>query len=279
MANIKSFWTQAETSKTFYLRIRNSSGDYHDPADSTFKAISAGIVNPCLEDADEKGLYTWTGGSAQVWADGTYYITLYRQVGGSPSLTLDEPRGSNEVYFKDDEEITLLETTAPTTQEIDVQLTASHGAGSWQPPDLSAIALEASVQDRPTLSQIEGSAVLAKDATVAKSSVCTETRLAELDAVNLPGNIDAIKAKTDNLPTSPANEDTLLRVLGLSYENMYTHTRVYDVTKVQSAKVDLYDSKANAITHDGVTGIVAKYTQTFTYFGDNIETMVMVRDV
>ena len=38
----------------------------------------------------------------------------------------------------------------------------------------------------------------------ALASVCTETRLAELDAANIPSDIDAIKAKTDNLPSGLA---------------------------------------------------------------------------
>src|SRR3972149_2655714 len=35
----------------------------------------------------------------------------------------------------------------------------------------------------------------------ALASVCTEGRLAELDAANLPADVDAIKVKTDNLPS------------------------------------------------------------------------------
>lgn len=39
----------------------------------------------------------------------------------------------------------------------------------------------------------------------ALASVCTNTRLAELDAANLPADVDAIKAKTNNLPAAPAS--------------------------------------------------------------------------
>ena len=55
----------------------------------------------------------------------------------------------------------------------------------------------------------------------ALASVCTEGRLAELDALNLPADVAAvkidsaaIKAKTDNLPASPANEATLTTIAG-----------------------------------------------------------------
>jgi hypothetical protein len=43
-------------------------------------------------------------------------------------------------------------------------------------------------------------------ASAALASVCTETRLAELDAANLPADIDAIKVPTDKLVFTVANK-------------------------------------------------------------------------
>lgn len=43
-------------------------------------------------------------------------------------------------------------------------------------------------------------------ASVALASVCTEARLAELAVANLPADIDGIKGKTVNLPADPASE-------------------------------------------------------------------------
>lgn len=103
-----------------------------------------------------------------------------------------------------------------------------------------------------------------------------ETKIDTIDTV-----VDAIKAVTDNLPNSGALTDInsgVSRILGLSYENSYQHTRVYSGGKLNSAKLDLYDSKANAQTHDGSTGIVAKYTLTYTYSGDELTAMQVVRD-
>jgi hypothetical protein len=93
--------------------------------------------------------------------------------------------------------------------------------------------------------------------------------------------VDAIKTVTDNLPNSGSLTDInsgISRILGLSYENTYQHTRTYSSGKLTSAKLDLYDSKANAQTHDGSTGIEAKYTLTFTYSGDELTAMQVVRD-
>lgn len=48
---------------------------------------------------------------------------------------------------------------------------------------------------------LNGSAMIGTNS-AALASVCTEGRLAELDAANIPSDVDAIKAKTDNLPGS-----------------------------------------------------------------------------
>jgi hypothetical protein len=68
------------------------------------------------------------------------------------------------------------------------------------------------------------------------------------------------------------------RLLGLSLENIYRHTRTYSGGKLVSEKLDMYNNKANAQTHDGSTGIVAKYTATMTYADNNLDTVQMVRD-
>lgn len=92
----------------------------------------------------------------------------------------------------------------------------------------------------------------------------------------------ALSTHDGKLDTANTNIDALIlsmsRVLGLTYENSYMHSRVYSAGKVTSVKLDSYDSKANANSHDGSTGIVAKYTQTMTYSGDTLSTFKMVKD-
>lgn len=82
----------------------------------------------------------------------------------------------------------------------------------------------------------------------------TATRLAELDASNLPADIDQVK-------------DDLKRMLGLAQENQFLDNTVFDVFgQVTSARIRIFDSKANcdAATDGGseTTGLVASYTIT-----------------
>ena len=93
---------------------------------------------------------------------------------------------------------------------------------------------------------------------------------------SLQADATAIKAKTDNLPVN--TEEILNRILGLNHENIYQHSMDYTGGKLISAKLDVYDDKTNAQAHDGVTGIVAKYTQTFTWNSNELQSFEMVRD-
>lgn len=86
-------------------------------------------------------------------------------------------------------------------------------------------------------------------------------------------DIEDYKADVSGLSTSAQ----ISRLLGLSKENVYEYTRVYTGGKLTSVKVDLYDSKANATVHNG-TGRIAQYTYTLTYSGDEITSMLCVRD-
>jgi hypothetical protein len=56
------------------------------------------------------------------------------------------------------------------------------------------------------------------------------------------------------------------RLLGLSLENAVEDTFVFDTNGMPvSSVITCYDSAANATTHDGVTGLVAKYNVTATH--------------
>lgn len=69
----------------------------------------------------------------------------------------------------------------------------------------------------------------------------------------------------------------LNRLLGLTHENIWVeHT--WTGNNHTSSVVELYDSKANAQTHDGSTGLIAKYTVTVTYSGIKASNHLMVRD-
>lgn len=100
---------------------------------------------------------------------------------------------------------------------------------------------------------------------------------------SLDSTINAIKAKTDNLPvdtnlilTTLATEHA--RLLGLTHENIHeVHTFSGNVHT--GSIVEIYDSKTNAELHDGITGLIAKYTLTITSSGGILQSHTMVRDI
>jgi len=105
------------------------------------------------------------------------------------------------------------------------------------------------------------------------TTAALSTHDGKLDTVDTV--VDGIKTKTDNLP---ANTSTILnRILGITDENCYID--LYSITsgKMSSCRKRIYDSKANAEAH-GATGLLATYTVTVTWSGDNIQSYMMVLD-
>ena len=70
--------------------------------------------------------------------------------------------------------------------------------------------------------------------------------------------------------------DALNRILGLVHHNIYIRYSFLDGQHV-SSNVELYNSKENAETHDGVTGLVGKYRLTITYDAGFIYDHTMVK--
>jgi hypothetical protein len=107
----------------------------------------------------------------------------------------------------------------------------------------AVLAVDAKVDTRPTLAQVEGSAVLAKESTVGAVKAKTDalpsdpasntqvnTRLASSQYV-APDNasVAAIKAKTDNLPSDPASEGSVTAV-GAKADAIKTNTDLIPAT-------------------------------------------------
>jgi len=115
--------------------------------------------------------------------------------------------------------------------------------------------------------------IFSKDANITIDNTCTAGTL----YIHGTGYI------TDNSNGTTVIDNTLgnkiERLLGLTHENVYSHTFSYDSEGRHTGnKMDLYDTKANALTHDGTTGIVAKYTLVITYTNEILEDINMVRD-
>jgi len=100
---------------------------------------------------------------------------------------------------------------------------------------------------------------------VSYNAAMTAASQASVDALPTGTTINAIKAKTDLLPASPASEDTLLRGLGLNQENQVEDDFTYDGQNMKMSSIMyLYDSRTHAQMHDKVTGLVAKYSVSYT---------------
>lgn len=158
----------------------------------------------------------------------------------------------------------------------------------------SGLATQASVDTIDDFLDTEVAAIKAKtdnlpadpaDASdIAASFTAISTTLTTI-ANYIDTEVAAIKAKTDNLPASPATEDsvtavasavaanttTLSRLLGLEGDNIVLDDFVYNGDNQPTAFVIyLYNSSANAGTHDGSTGLIGQYAVTRTYDGDGM---------
>jgi len=87
--------------------------------------------------------------------------------------------------------------TAPTAVEIQTEMEENGESILDAISDLLPASTIAAATDIPAMVGTNNAAL---------ASVCTEARLAELAAANLPTDVDGIKSKTDNLPADPASE-------------------------------------------------------------------------
>jgi hypothetical protein len=118
-----------QTGLIIYAVVQNAAGNYFDNIDGLFRVSPASPAIALTEDTLIKGRYANRNvGIAAAWANGTYSIAIFRQVGVSPSLSSDIFSGSGEIQISSDVEINIsniytdtakaatsaLETTAQT---------------------------------------------------------------------------------------------------------------------------------------------------------------------
>lgn len=134
--------------------------------------------------------------------------------------------------------------------------------------------------------------------------ILTNLNWFEIDPVNMPGVYDILLTTNDTdtigyLKYTVANvlsdtyfglaeivtnleSDTFVavgRVLGLVYENATLEVLTTDGNgNMLTGTRRSYDSKANALLDDGVTGLIASYSVTSTYLAGTLNTFKMVRD-
>lgn len=107
------------------------------------------------------------------------------------------------------------------------------------------------------------------------------THDSKLDTVD--GVVDAIKVDTTSIESKVDIIDTvvdamvvsLTEIAGLELKNSFHRDLVFDGGgNLTSGLLEIYDTKANAITHDGSTGLIFSFTLTATYTGDNLTTLL-----
>jgi hypothetical protein len=76
----------------------------------------------------------------------------------------------------------------------------------------------------------------------------------QTDITNMDAKIDTIKTETG-------------LVKGLVYGNTWRYPRTYSAGKLTEETLEVYDTKANALVHDGSTGLIGKYKYTYAYNG------------
>lgn len=93
----------------------------------------------------------------------------------------------------------------------------------------------------------------------------------------IPVHVTAVKESWFNYTTGLDVQTRLIRALGLAHENIHVvNTEV--AGKHTGSVVEVYNTKANALLHDGVSGLLAKYTLTIEYTGTFPTRHVMVKD-
>ena len=71
----------------------------------------------------------------------------------------------------------------------------------------------------------------------------------------------------------------IIRSLGLMQDNAVHDDLTYTANKLTGGTIYLYDSRANAVLHDKITGLIAKYTIEGTYSGSDLSLGKVLRDL
>ena len=275
MANTKLInisWS--ETGVTVYCIIRREADLYRlNDADGTFALNPADPYLPLTEDSTIKGLYEKSE-SRVVWNDGDYYFVFYKQAGGSPAPVSDTVIGYGTMEIISDSEpagddaivLSLIKTETDKIPTTIVKI-----------DDIKTETLT-----HPTLSEIEASSILAKEATLANATYGLSALKILIDAIDnsteliakfteikgagwvdenltaLNVAINSIKTKTDNLPVDPASDsninqnetkiDSIVTITGL----IKTET---DKTPATIVKIDAVKVKTDTITWENITDI------------------------
>ncbi len=215
MAN-KKFNLSLPTNRTgltvYAVIIRQSDGYYLNSSGSFVLALPS-TFPLFTENSSVAGLYELS--EASVFADGLYIVRCYARAGASPALSTDELLGIGDISTYADAEIILAnDTTTAKESTLTTKI----------PTALSFTGANVNAESKATAAPAD----MALDSTVMKAASYTA-----------PDNsgISAIKAKTDNLPASPAAVGSAM-TLTSAYDSAKTAAQESTSTAIK-AKTDL----------------------------------------
>lgn len=155
---------------------------------------------------------------------------------------------------------------APQSSTADIQVIGVPGVYDTTPPNFVVMGIESDGD----LTRCNNNTDMRGTNSAALASVCTETRLVELAAANMPADIDAIL--TD---TSTTLDALIKRVLGLSQENHYIDNTTFTTGKLTAARIRIYSVAGSVGT---AADVIATYNITATYDANgNLETYKVVK--
>lgn len=167
----------------------------------------------------------------------------------------------------------------PSASEIDTELGSTHGTGSWE-GDTAATVADA-VWDEDLVDHDSAGTFGEKNQNLVPSENTDDYKA---DVSLLATESNATSNKEEMIAGIETNESmlviiesTIARLLGLSDENVYYELRWID-NQNTSTTIEIYDSAANAETHDGSTGLVASYTMTAVYADGLPETITVIKE-
>lgn len=90
---------------------------------------------------------------------------------------------------------------------------------------------------------------------------------------DISGGVVGIKTKTDNLPDDTSGQMAI--IMGLLHRNIYTRA-YWDSDDMTGAIIDVYDSAANATTHDGSNGLLLSLGLTGVFSAGKLQTVLVI---
>ena len=240
-----------------------TAGERTTLAASIWNALTSGFATA---GSIGKKMADWTiHSAADVWAVGTRLLTAGTNIALAKGTGVTGFNDLSAAQVNAEADTAITDAALATAAEIDLIKTANAAVKAVTDllPNAGALAnLDAAITTRATPAQVatelatydaptnaEMVARTLASASYATSAACTEARLAELDAANIPADLDAVKAKTDRIPENPAKNAAFTYTVKLVDEtDGYTAETGLTVTFTRSIDGGAFASATGTVT-------------------------------